>query len=613
MLSGPPWAPFLNIVLLLLAAPPLRYAARHSESLCLFPERWQGSWFQSGVRQPITIMLNRFSTKGRCIASKDDDKFLIMKESGNCYRCLSIHQVHENVLQYKETYCSNVDTLALCSQITGDALLYSMFRLNAVPLPCPFSGYHTFFYNRGHGDCNTLASTMEPCTQDSRLLLRYQACPDVSGSESAVEELQCLATWKEGSSRYLVGKIEHGHATSNEDRYRCFVYDRSPSPSVGGGNGREDEGIAYRVAQSGDATCNGLFSPTEGSRTMTLYRAASPSRCKFPSWMATHGHWHTLDYRRTYSLRHRNTTLRIADSEGREETRVQCSEVRGPLVGSTSSGENVQIVGHYTIGCQSGYACMVFYRRDQHVIEVQSGTFTRRFEEACSKSNFDKNRAPYVTLVTSHPDQKKCPHTGRFVVSGLFKRRREERAAPSQTDSANSAAQGVADVTDAEEGLRMIEGCPLELVSLLVGCDAGDTMEFRSQCGNTVTSIVSAYTCHAGWSENGTHYLITTPLSRSSLGAKRYCFIYTSSLTVGGDPMLPGSTNSMLAGATVRFSTSSDTCSRSLMPGTTGVLAFNITSKGSCTEISSKSTISASTSTPLITITIIVYYFAQFR
>lgn len=31
-------------------------------------------------------------------------------------------------------------------------------------------------------------------------------------------------------------------------------------------------GIEYRVAQSGDATCNGLFSATEGSRTMALKR-----------------------------------------------------------------------------------------------------------------------------------------------------------------------------------------------------------------------------------------------------------------------------------------------------------------------------------------------------
>lgn len=42
-----------------------------------------------------------------------------------------------------------------------------------------------------------------------------------------VEELECLATWKEGSLRFLVGKLHHNHATSNEDRYRCFVYEKT--------------------------------------------------------------------------------------------------------------------------------------------------------------------------------------------------------------------------------------------------------------------------------------------------------------------------------------------------------------------------------------------------
>lgn len=27
--------------------------------------------------------------------------------------------------------------------------------------------------------------------------------------------------------RYLVGKLHHNHATSNEDRYRCFVYEKT--------------------------------------------------------------------------------------------------------------------------------------------------------------------------------------------------------------------------------------------------------------------------------------------------------------------------------------------------------------------------------------------------
>lgn len=44
-----------------------------------------------------------------------------------------------------------------------------------------------------------------------------------------VEELTCLATWKDGNSRYLVGLVSHHHAISNEERYRCFVYEKISS------------------------------------------------------------------------------------------------------------------------------------------------------------------------------------------------------------------------------------------------------------------------------------------------------------------------------------------------------------------------------------------------
>jgi hypothetical protein len=46
---------------------------------CKFPSRWEGTWFQSGVRQPIVIEGDRASFKGRCIAS-EGDKFLMVDE-----------------------------------------------------------------------------------------------------------------------------------------------------------------------------------------------------------------------------------------------------------------------------------------------------------------------------------------------------------------------------------------------------------------------------------------------------------------------------------------------------------------------------------------------------
>lgn len=84
-------------------------------------------------------------------------------------------------------------------------------------------------------------------------------------SVGVVEELVCLAHWKDGSTRYLVGQLQHKMATSDEDRYRCFVWERRSTKIRQG----------YDVAQSGDATCNGLLSPTEGSRTMRLTKGES--------------------------------------------------------------------------------------------------------------------------------------------------------------------------------------------------------------------------------------------------------------------------------------------------------------------------------------------------
>ncbi|XP_021915227.1 uncharacterized protein LOC110827676 isoform X3 [Zootermopsis nevadensis] len=617
-------AVFLLATTLLLAPP--RQAVKQDE-VCRFPGKWEGSWFQSGVRQPIIIEQSRLSTKGRCIAS-EGDKFVVVDDRGGCFRCVVIHEKHTNVLQYKETFCHARESLqSLCSLITGDALLYSMFRVEATPVECPFKGPLSFTYNRGH-----------------------------------VEELQCLATWKEGSSRYLVGKIHHNHATSNEDRYRCFVYEKSTLPGVSGtgelnGEGlyhpleMRNDGVDYRVAQSGDATCNGLFSPMEGSRTMTLRKAASPSKCKFPLWLTAFQHWHTLDYRRSYSFHKHNTTLRITNTTAQpganqhassggtvqgyhnshgvvmslgltgdvssnhqhQEMRVVCTEVKH------ASHDIVHLVTHFTMGCQSGYVCMMFYRRDGHVIEVQTGSHTRRPEDACQSMHFDRNTLPFITLVTSRPEPRQCPYLGKFSVTGLSRddgfvrsarQKRSEKSQLHQTQGVLSAKsqsnvrggsypykefdfrRRVKTVYRSPEMLtrsvrsiewymrasgfrrssRDLDGlvpdpCAEEddFTTLVVGCSTMDTMEFHSEC--TSADVVSVYSCHGRWEDNGTHYLITTPLSRSSRGPRRYCFMYREAQD-----------------GVVHFSSSSDSCRRNISPGISGVMAFNVTSTGQCIE-----------------------------
>ncbi|KAG6796213.1 hypothetical protein HZU73_08338 [Apis mellifera caucasica] len=433
---------------------------------CTFPPKWEGTWFQSGVRQPILISRNELSSKGRCLHN-EGDKFLLVDQK-SCYRCVVIHEKHSNVLQYKETYCHSRNSLSsLCSYITGDALLYSMFREEAIPVPCPFRGPMTFSYNRGHGTCSVPVSNVDTCTDDSRLLFRYQACPDISASESAVEELECLATWKEGSSRYLVGRLHHGHASSNEDRYRCFVYEKAGQTvqsnlhraamgigamdhDVGLQSGPVPEGAAeiYRVAQSGDATCNGLFSPMEGSRTMTLMKVSPPGQCRFPNWLTGHSSggltWHTLDLTRSYTFHPRNASLHVTSfntSSSRfesgsldgqyvpgqedQDVKILCNSIKQSSVAQAMT--MTTLVAHFTVGCRSGFMCMTFYRRDGHVIEVQTGSDVSRPEEACSPPHFQQHNIPFLTLVTSSPEPRTCPYLGKFTVTGVNRNQRNIR------------------------------------------------------------------------------------------------------------------------------------------------------------------------------------------
>lgn len=69
----------------------------------------------------------------------------------------------------------------------------------------------------------------------------------------------------------------------------------------------------YSVAQSGDATCNGLQSVVEGSRTMHLETVDNQhGKCRFPFWITDHHTWLSLDHKTTYKFSTRNSTLRIS-------------------------------------------------------------------------------------------------------------------------------------------------------------------------------------------------------------------------------------------------------------------------------------------------------------
>ena len=87
------------------------------------------------------------------------------------------------------------------------------------------------------------------------------------------EEMSCLATWKDGSNRYVVAVLNSTHARTDEARYRCYLYQRKRTGGGGGGKGARE--VVFKMAQSEKASCVGLWSVDEGVKTFTLKKRKS--------------------------------------------------------------------------------------------------------------------------------------------------------------------------------------------------------------------------------------------------------------------------------------------------------------------------------------------------
>lgn len=556
-----------------------------TKGACTFNKTWSGRWFQSGIQNLLYINNSYIETKGECY-EQQADKYLVFDRQENCYKCLAMHEKQTGVLQYKESICETRGTLQeICNLMLGDAPLYTMFRKypEVKPINCPFkSAPFTFSYSRGTGECSNPPSRAESCTDDSRLVLKYQACPDVESTESNIEELVCLATWKEGSTKYLIGKISQGNRRNlikDEDQYRCFIYQKDKS----------NDKIVYSVAQSADATCSGVQSAFEGSRTMRLTTVDNHhNRCKFPKWITDHHTWLSLDHKKIYKFTQRNATLKILEEEPPAKPRrpPMHMNVAQPFAFQSDFGfesddlkktntemrvichsildnqeqKKVQIVAHITEGCDSGYVCMVFYKRDTNVIEIQqTSELVENPDEACSR--FNPLITPFTTLITTNLHPKACPHLGRYVLP--------DKEAMSDIRKKRDQPDSV--------GIEQVPDCVTQdYEALTVGCTQQHQMEFHSSCGQ---SDEHAYLCHGSWNEDNVHYVITSPMSKKPSDTIRFCFIYT--LGPSTQPLNDNMVGKPVSIPILRVSRVSDSCHRHVAPGS-GRWSYNFTSDGAC-------------------------------
>lgn len=53
----------------------------------------------------------------------------------------------------------------------------------------------------------------------------------------------------------------------------------------------------------------------------------------------------------------------------------------------------------FSFRSNTGFLCLVIYRRDTHVVELQIGNLTSRLEDACAPDQYDVSRTPFTTLL----------------------------------------------------------------------------------------------------------------------------------------------------------------------------------------------------------------------
>ncbi|XP_025160689.1 uncharacterized protein LOC105182797 isoform X2 [Harpegnathos saltator] len=465
---------------------------------CDFPSGWTGEWYQYG-KPPFGINTTLLGDR-TCVETKDD-KYIVYFSGENCYHCMIINKRHDNVIQYREGWCSPERTSLddMCNMITSDDMLYSIFRMHSKPIPCPFTGSSFMFtYNRGYGECTSPISLAEKCTDESKLLLKYQACPDVEGTESNTEELQCLAVWNDGRNKYLVGTLKGRNALGNGRTYRCFLYEEKA----------HHQGKIYLLAQSGDPTCNGLTTVSEGSPTIKLTKVDKEHKCKYPAWVTQHHDWHSLDGTKVYHFTNKNATLKVkpqsqdTDVDALHEEKIVCHNLEQLYPNDNMQGNKVKLIAHVTSGCDIGYVCMIFHRRDSHIIEIQQSDQKAIMpDEACSIS--DPSTMPYTTLITTFLHQRKCPNPGRyeildFALSHVLSAaasRRQRRSELSETTKRRTWQDNTED-----------EEC--RSTHIQVGCTSSDQTEMI--IANTCEHEEIAYYCHGSWEEKGTWYTIAS-------------------------------------------------------------------------------------------------------
>ncbi|XP_064605264.1 uncharacterized protein LOC135470328 isoform X2 [Liolophura sinensis] len=382
---------------------------------CSFPPEWQGDWYQNALGD-VRITTNEISSLGTCVQNVDS-KYLVKSSSGHyddqdCYRCLVVTPQHENIIEYKRSYCREERNIAdVCSTITGDYQLYTMIRVPSTPVPCPFQGPFQFTYTNmstGNKVCEFPVSEVHACADDSRFKFRFRKCQDMPYTSTAEYDFQCLATWS--AKNYLFGKFTNPNMYDKAQMYRCFIHNFQVSPA--------------EMAMSPDASCRGVTSSVGGALNMkfTQDKEKWPTpMCDFPDFFTAERRWRDLSGRfiihvdangQRFKLMSNHVSqdvVRYTEESVEAKYSIKC-------IDKIDEGVSLSQFEYRTFttndSCISQYQCLKIYKRSPKVIELYIGSKLRNERAACEQHNF-ANSTRYV-FIPADSAATPCPLAGSY-------------------------------------------------------------------------------------------------------------------------------------------------------------------------------------------------------
>ncbi|KAK2188711.1 hypothetical protein NP493_124g02009 [Ridgeia piscesae] len=316
-----------------------------------------------------------------------------------------------------------------------------------------------FNYDDGvSGSCDTDRSYVKPCVGHRRLEMHFEHCSASAQLNGQDAQLECLATWKDGSDTYMYGRFTGRRLLNKEETYRCFQY--------------ELYGSDVYMAMSADASCRGLRSSRAGPLILQLRQDVNgwpkPS-CRFPEWLVSFS-WRDMADKQLFNSSSSSQTFvgfnrRKSGAKLRRRSEYRCIETL----------RHVTEDGLYTVLAFSTHECTSVYkfrRLADGALKFKQG---KLMDMDRATRCLQENQYESVHILTD--DKLKSGHCPR---SGIY-------TATSQTSCFSYAD---------------------------VGCHQRDVIVIHSTCPETPSLTFQCSLSH--WRHDNDTYVIVTKLENNS-------------------------------------------------------------------------------------------------